>query len=441
MSVSHWMTFGTFAEQRHFVYPTPRAYAGVVINANMVAYAPSGLASFLLEKTPSFAYLIDPQTHAFQHEPRAIRTSSGEVRSSILRLAEEYGEPITSCVEGRRRLLPTDFAARQRVEEFTARCLSFQRWKLATAMESSSVRKYLDAEEASPPPYALVAPYFYMSETTTESWLPVWQECAEVALAHADETKVFGAVVVSQGVLLARNLREMIVDSLEHLGLAGFLLWVDDLSEQTASREALLGLLHLARGLRGEGTREVINLHGGYFSILAAGVLGKSAMSGVAHGPEFGESRPVVPVGGGIPIPRYYVPRLHARVRYREALDLFRAKGWLNSAGTFHSEVCNCDECQRTLSGDPANFTLYGRAISREVRRNDRFARLEFPTTETKGRCLRHYLQRKAIEYAFASSASAVQQVEDLQVGASTLEDVLGPEGVAHLKLWPRVFE
>lgn len=69
MRVEHWMMFGTFAQQRHFIYPSSDTYNGVLINGNMAAYAPSGLGGFLLEKTKDLRYIIDPLTHAFQHSP------------------------------------------------------------------------------------------------------------------------------------------------------------------------------------------------------------------------------------------------------------------------------------------------------------------------------------------------------------------------------------
>ena len=60
MNVNNWMMFGTFAEQRHFAYPTRDPCEGAIIDGNMVAHAPDGLATFLLEKTSGLKYIIDP---------------------------------------------------------------------------------------------------------------------------------------------------------------------------------------------------------------------------------------------------------------------------------------------------------------------------------------------------------------------------------------------
>ena len=76
----------------------------------------------------------------------------------------------------------------------------------------------------------------------------------------------------------------------------------------------------------------------------------------MAHGPEFGEYRPVVPVGGGIPISRYYVPLLHSRVRYNDATQMFAAKSWLDEVSGFLTNVCDCAVCADTLDNDIENF-------------------------------------------------------------------------------------
>jgi len=439
MSVNHWMTFGTFAEQRYFIYPNKDVYYGVIINANMAAHAPDGLAAFLLEKTAQYRYLIDPVTHAFQHDPSAVTDSSGEVRSSIKKMATAYGEPFVRIV-GKEPLRPRVLLAdKDATYEFVARCLDFQREQVARPMVEADAAKYLDLGE-DVRPYALVAPYFYMTETTLAQWIPACRRCVEIALELKGANRLFACIVVGQGVASNSKARKVILDSFASLGVDGFLLWVDDLDEYEAGTDELNGLLHLARGLGGGGEREVINLHGGYFSILAAGVLGNRALTGVAHGPEFGEHRAVVPVGGGIPIARYYIPRLHHRTRYRDALAILRAKKWLTTtAKEFHRNVCDCHACKEVLGGDLANFSKFGESIIRTVRRKRGMVRMAFPTSEAKVMCLKHYLHVKQSEYEFADSASPDRIVGELQDGRAQFEGAAGLEGVAHLERWEQV--
>jgi hypothetical protein len=432
------MMFGTFAEQRHFVYPAVDTYQGAIINGNMAAHAPDGLAAFLLEKTASLRYIVDPLTHAFQHDPDFITGKDGEAKSSIKALAEIYGEPTQSTV-GKRPILPEDFANDTVLREFVRHCLHFQSRRLADLMRDSDAMKYLEEDETPVlEPYALVAPYFYMTETTYEDWLPVAVRAARHAKTEYPQANLFASVVLSQGLILDAAARKTIIRKLVNEDFSGYLLWVDNLDEQAAGGAELKALLAVARELRVGGRREVINLHGGYFSVLAAGVLGNQAMTGVTHGPEFGEFRSVVPVGGGIPIARYYIPLLHARVRYRDAIRFLDAKEWFSDVKTFHRNVCDCAECQETLDGDTANFVEFGKGRVRDVRRSSGIARIEYPTTATKLHCLRHYLQRKAREYQFAATASREQILDDLRRGHEEFKKVVGLEGVSHLSLWEK---
>jgi hypothetical protein len=431
MSPDHWMMFSTFAEQGYFEYPKHGTYKGVIINANMAAHAPAGLAAFLLGKTgPSTKYVIDPLTHAFQHDPAVISDSEGAPKASIASLASQYGNPIERHV-GKRPLLPDDIDDQGNLEKFVERY-----------MATSDLAKYLDDLSSELPPYALVAPYFFLTETTLDDWLHINARAAEIAsvMAKDSKSKCFAAIVVNQGVLVSDHAREEIYRAFSKIPLDGYFLWIDDLNEKAASGAELASLLKLAFSLRAEGTREVINLHGGYFSVLAGGKLGRSALSGVAHAPEFGEHRGVVPVGGGIPISRYYIPNLHSRIRYRDALAIFRTKGWLESVELFHANVCDCEECKETLGGDPANFTKFGESTARSVRRRHGIVRIEFPTSDAKKRCLRHYLQRKHREYKAAAEAPKEVLLGDLIKGEETFLDAVGLEGIAHLRLWRKVF-
>lgn len=444
MNIEHWMTFGTFAEQRYFIYPTRNTYYGVIVNANMAAHAPDGLAAFLLEKTAHFRYLIDPLTHAFQHHPSAVSTldEHGDrvVRSSIQKLALAYGEPFRKMV-GVEPLLPDALLKSPRlVQDFVGRCLEFQSSQIAKPMSQSDALKYFDGP-VNLRPYALVAPYFFMTETTlSRHWIPVNKACIEAAISLKGRHRLYAAIVVSQGVVTSHKARTIVARELGNLPVDGFLIWVDDLNEYEAGLDELTGVLALARELRNGNKRDVINLHGGYFSILAGGVLGSGCLTGVAHGPEFGEHRAVVPVGGGIPIARYYVPKLHLRCRYGDAVAILTAKKWLSgSAKDFHKRVCSCDACKQVLDGAVANFTRFGESNVKMVKRRRGMVRMEFPTAEAKINCLKHYLEIKNLEYKFSSTASQDDILENLKQGLDEFQSAAGIEGVAHLERWKQV--
>jgi hypothetical protein len=439
MSVDHWMMFGTFAQQEAFAYPTPDTYTGVVINANMVAYAPAGLAAFLHERTATSTYIIDPQTHAFQHDPETISNREGETKSSVASLADHYGHPVATVV-GKRPLLPADLHEGAKRAQFVERCIRFQTDELTARMHETDAAKYLDVDEVEQPPYAVVAPYFFMSETTIHDWMEVNLSCIEDARNYCDgPSKLFASIVIDQGVLEDPDLRNDLASKYSKSNVDGVLIWVDDFDEQTTSRLQLRALVDFAAQLRTRG-REVINLHGGFFSILAGSELGGNAFSGVTHGPEFGEYRGVIPVGGGIPISRYYIPQLHARIRYRDALRMLREKGWLRTASAFHSNVCNCDVCTTALAGDAKNYRRFGESNVRTVRRKGGLVRIDFPTKQARDICLKHYLERKHREYRAADEFTVDQLVSAVSRGYHQFSSVAGLEGVKHLDLWLRAF-
>src|SRR6185295_7749664 len=129
-SAQHWMTFATFAEQDHFIYPSKDTYHGIVINGNMAAYAPDGLAAFLLQKNrPRINYIIDPITHAFQHNPIHVmnKKDGGEIKKAIRYVAEIYGGSILEKA-GKFPLVPSDI---HDVTTFVKNCTNFQRGHLA----------------------------------------------------------------------------------------------------------------------------------------------------------------------------------------------------------------------------------------------------------------------------------------------------------------------
>lgn len=433
--------FGTFAHQHVFTYPTPETYKGVIINANMASYAPAGIASFLHEKTKKAPYIIDPLTHAFQHDPQTIANKDGVTKPSIASLAEAYGGPVYALC-GKRHLMPSDLTDKGELADLVKNTLDYQIKHLAKYMRETDAAKYLPPGEIVVPPYAVVAPYFFMSETTVDDWFEINLDCLKLARKHHDRSpKLFGSIVIDQGVLQDEAHLTTLVDGYGECDVDGFLIWVDGFDERAASCTELKAIVHFAKRLRKGDTRETINTHGSFFSIMAGGELGDHAFSGVTHGPEFGEYRGVVPVGGGIPISRYYIPQLHTRIRYRDALGMLQRLGWLDSDKIFHKHVCSCDECVKTLEGDVANFQRFGGSTVKTVKRRNGLVRIDFPTTEARNHCLKHYLQRKRREFDTAEKCNGDLLVKSVSRGYHEFKQVAGLDGVKHLRLWLKAFD
>lgn len=440
----HLARFGMATESVH-LSQFRDSYDLLVFNANTVAHMPGAVARLVSEGTAK-PFIVDPQTHAFQHDPAFVKTQNAKgewsLKKSVDKLADVYGSVIRAKA-GQKAVVPTDISDAV-AAEIAEGVVRFQMLTVAEQDVSEENREYLDWMGLDiTTPAVIVAPYFYMDARTIDQWLPVnillAQKTAAFVHSEYEGTGLFLELVVDRDVLLDPDAVDAIATGYGDADCSGVLLWVDGLTEQEAPKKMLSGFAGLARSLRGKG-KAVYNLYGGYFSILLAHPEFGGLLSGVCHGMEYGESRAVVPVGGGIPMAKYYVPFLHQRLRYGDAARLFFERGLLDSTDAFYARVCGCNTCREVLANDPQkNFALFGEGKPVTFRRRGAAVTLSYPNQDTKGRCLSHYLERKATEFNAMASSPAADLLSALVVTADEYEGDLGVEGVSHLRVWHSV--
>jgi hypothetical protein len=444
----HMVRYGTAADQKFLLGDFLSTYDQLVINANIVAHIPGAIASFITQRARLKPFCVDPQTHAFQHDIIHLQSKSsrkqGEIRRSLKILLEAYGEPVASRVgQALQSLLPGDFRDRRTLQGFCERVLSFQ-WdaveRETTKADVSKYYRYLFQSKGIRPspsfrPSVLVAPYFYLTETTMRSWMPVNIQCARLAQSWAARVGVPLAVqvVISRGLLRDSSLIDDLARGYAGVRPSVFLIWVDSFSEHSASERELRALVQLFT--RFAGIAQVVNLYGGFFSV-ALQRLGLGGLVGVTHGLEYGEDRGVVPVGGGIPVAKFYLPALHRRVPFRDAVRAVRALGGFRSASAFQTVVCDCRQCRHVITTNPeTDFAQYGEARPVSFVRGGQPITMECPLPETKERCVAHYMWSKHREYRLSAS----EVLQSLSDARTLLGRVLGAEAVAHCKVWERV--
>jgi hypothetical protein len=441
----HLVRYGTAADQKYLVGEFLETYDQLVVNANMLAHMPSALTTFISQHTKRKPYFVDPLTHAFQHDLSHLSSKSGRLKRSIEKLLDAYGSPVAKRVREGESVLPRDFPSSKIRKGFCERVLQFQ-WEAITAEAKDSPTakyyKFLAAEKGldlgKMRPSLLVAPYFYLAASTLDSWLPLNVDCANESKAIAKTYDVPWAVeiVVSKDILAEPSLRQNLIEKYSGINPDVFLLWIDDFDEQSASRSLLKSFVDVVNGL-GASSR-VVNLYGGFFSV-ALSLCGIAPLHGVCHGLEYGESRAVVPVGGGIPVAKYYLPVLHERLAYRDAFRAAERLGGMKTREGFLERVCSCRQCKKVIrSDDPSTDFLNAFGASRPVSfgRGEQVVRREFPLPATKDNSVRHYMWRKADEY---SATASKQMVNALREGRSALEQTLGLEAVAHCSVWADV--
>jgi len=441
----HIVRYGTAADQKFLTGEFTDTYDQLVINANMVAHMPSALATLISQKANK-PFFIDPQTHAFQHASTHLASAkTGEIRRSIRRLVEAYGDPIQGPVLKGESVLPSDFSEKVSRDGFCDRVLAFQESTLKSEVEESSDAKYyqfleeegLAASFGMMRPSLLVAPYFYLDERTGAAWLPVNIACGEYSLRAGKERNLPIAlqVVVSQDVLRS-GLLKPIVDAYSALRPAAFLVWVDGLAEDEGSEELLQAQVRLFEQLG--GAAPVVNLYGGYFSVALMHTKRLDSLVAVTHSLEYGESRSVVPVGGGVPVAKFYLPKLHSRLVIRDAVRAIKVLGGFASRENYLNTICQCAECEQIIQQNPeTDFGAYGVTNAKVVRGRRGMVTREYPTTETKEHCVRHYMWVKHQEYQETADIGATcLALSDI---GTKLQRVLGDSGVAHCGVWATV--
>jgi len=442
----HLVRYGTAAEQKHLLGDFLETYDILVVNANMVAHTPAALAAFIGERAHNKPFLIDPQTHAFQHDISRLQTVDKEgrlrLRKSVESLAEAYGNPIDLKVTGDdpRVVTPNDFRDDKLRQDFASRVANFQVGHLhAYAVEQGLTRYYEYAGvEQSVTPVGITAPYFFMEADTVDDWIAINTRFVELTdQLFGREHHTLAQVVIDKDVLDSDELVRKVTDRYTSTPASAILLWIDDFSEHDASAQVLRRYLRFVKRL-GE-THCVVLLYGSFFSILISRVFPELGLNGVCHGLEYGEHRAVVPAVGGIPVSRFYHPQVHKRLRFPDAFKLVRPH--LKSRDAYFGNVCSCGACREVIGsqdGDPMQlFGLYGKAHPVTFKRQHQVVTISYPDGDTRDRCVRHFMWCKQRE--FREQVDGEVTLERLEDAYQQYKDVVGPSEVSHCKTWARV--
>lgn len=429
---AHLMRLGVHAEQQFFIENTD-SYDMVLFNANLAHYFSGGTASLIVGKLHDKPFIIDPITHAFGHNPRYIRAESDDgneapIKASLAGLAEEYGAPVTDVL-GNRGVLPEDFSSKAKLSGFTERVLRFQEDGLANALDPSDA-KYIGGNHAEIlTPYAIIAPYFYMKRGDVQDWLPINIELIRASRSVIGDRALFAELVIDRGLLDTSDTLQEIAQSYQGIAECdGYFLWISDHSEHDSAMSTLRGLRELTATLAETG-KPVVNLYAGYFSTM----LINYGMSGICHGPGYGEDRDVIPVGGGMPTSKFYLTPVHQRMLFRDVQFMVAAGAWSNEEDFFEN-VCSGPTCTRVLGGGLRdNFYRFGEEVVSEGRDGRSYT---FPTPQAKALTTNHYIEAKALEFEKATNSNPEELIAELIEARQKYERFLPGAQLRYLDYW-----
>lgn len=438
----HFVRYGISADESYF-QEFEDTIDGIFINGNMIAHMPGALSKFIGEKLVNKTFLIDPLTHAFQHDIVHLMSENkkGEknIKTSIRKMLDIYGDPVKSCIESSRVVLPAHFASSEVIDHFALSVSNFQINALKT--ESSDLLEYYEFAEIESPlePEYIIAPYFYMDASDWQDWIEINVRLIKSTVIQFPLKKVCAQIVISHDLLVDINAVDRIIERYSYTKINIYALWIDNFDEHEASTHMLKNYINLLASL--SKNAPIIILYGSYFSVALMKYCKQLNIKVVGHGLEYGESRGVVPVGGGIPVSKFYYPSLHARIRFNEAFTLARShleKG----KEYFYSNVCSCNICKEIMESTPSSleaFGLYGESKPITFRRKNQVVTLDYPEQVTKERCVRHYLYNKNNEYRSKITLGTVLQ--SLQDAYDQYTPLTGSRLLKHCLNWKEALQ
>lgn len=433
----HILRYGTVGEKAH-LEKAISTYDYLSINGNSAAYVSSAIAKFVVEKffnDESKGFFIDPITYAFQNNIHLLRSTSkaGEptIKKSIVKLIEAYGNPIDKVFSGA-VVTPSDFSEDNIAQQFCRRVLSFQYSVIRDYIREKDLEKYLLYVADIPSldavnqlrPKILIPPYFYLNprDSNFEKWLYLNVNFINISLSQSHNyfgsIPVYGQIVLSKESLQDKKFINQIANAYQNCACAGFTIWIDGLNEHEADIGTLKSFTELLGKLKGKA---IYNMYGGYFSILlthsSIGLL-----QGVSHGMEYGESREVYPVGGGIPVSKYYYMPLHQRIDFTKAFYFLEYNGILDTNlenwGTcdkYYNEICKCEQCNKIMEDSMINFVKFESDQFYEVKRKNSITRRKKASSETKENCLYHFLLCKKMEFTMVKKRKLSELLDRLK--------------------------
>jgi hypothetical protein len=357
--LKHYIRFGSHAEAK-VLKEVKSHIRGLTFNANIVAHRPVAIYRLLFINFPAVDYFVDPQTYIFQLDPiKYYSNKKGKIKNSVLQLAKSYGEPFTNCCS-LKPISPDEFL-NSNIDSITKSVIEFQLNYINDEFNKiKTYEGYDDYENDNSNssvlnPEFVIPPSFYLNidKASFSKWLNLNESCIKSARVQFPDRIIVPELILDKRLLNNNEYLNDIIEKYNNLGLKRILIWIDDFDETEEDQINLGSLVSFYKRL----DIGKISLFGGGFSLL---LFYKKLLDGFCHGPGYGESRGIKPVGGGRPTAKYYLPYLMNRLDYTVCERILQTKNDLNS--TYFKNVCNCKICKKNLTPPSQStfFTTYG---------------------------------------------------------------------------------
>lgn len=446
------LRYNTGTDKKAFV-KFKKDFDAVIFNATIVAY--SGAAVADLVSVHKNQYIIDPQTHILQHDVQAImskKAKSGAVsiKKSVKKYLEQLPPQILDALESTGRPVSLEEIGGM-ADELTKSVYEFETKYVDKFIEKKEYNKYLQYINAGPAPRVLIAPYFMLKkDMNTSERLHILdlnrlytEKFLEIHRSHGESCPAAAQLVMDREVLGDPILIEKLRESCEDLEFEYFFIWISDFSSWDCSTEEKKNFCRLLEMLNEIGKKPVMS-YGGYDSIFLCNKEVKPRLYGAAQSVGYGEARAITPVGGGLPVNKYYFRPLHKRMRFDEALNILINSGYFDDSKTnqehaadYYQNICGCEQCHEVIGDNIDNFTVYNESVPYIVKARFGDITRNRPTREAAEVAAFHFLHSKQREWKDVEERSLSELKERLLADYEMFGTDRQRE---HIKEWCEIF-
>ncbi len=393
-------------------------YDAVIMNATIAAYSGSAMADLVSIYKDS--YIIDPQTYILQQNIETLKSTTSKkegIKKSIVQYLKQLPEVFLQSLNTNGNI---DFSIiEENIDQLVQSVGDFQLLYIKSFIKKKEYNKYLEfISEASdanfikdPQPKLLIAPYFMIKSSYGQDYISKWmglnQRALNTFIAKFSQYNypIAAQLVLEKGALEkleASQQLDMIVNSYQNEVFDYIFIWVDDFSPIESDISISRTFANLIKKLNAIGKKPIIS-YGGYDSIILCHKDSPTRLYGVAQSVGYGEKRQITPVGGGLPVNKFYFPPTHQRLNTEQVSQILFANGYFDSKKTkkiraeeFYAHICSCDQCQDIIKEDFDNFYKYNMSTPFTMRNGINRNR---PTQEALDIAARHFLYNKRMEW------------------------------------------
>nr|MBQ4457049.1 hypothetical protein [Clostridia bacterium] len=399
-------------------------FSAVIFNATIVAYSKSAVAD--LVAVHKNQYIIDPQTHIYQQDIKNVQSVDKNGNIAVKKSVDKYLSELPLVLKTHFYQKGGNLSAKDindAVDELVDKVYFFDSHYVDSYIKTKEYDKYLKFAKIGPSPAVVIAPYFMLKSTFSENEINEWLElnslCAQRFIEkNADKYKSGIQIVMDKGVLSNSVIINKIKKCYEHISADYAFIWIDEFSLFDATPLQQKQFRLLLEALTEIGIKPVM-AYGGYDAILLCNKDLPYRMYGVAQSVGYGEARAVTPVGGGLPVNKYYFYPLHLRMNLSEVTSILMRQGFFSmdpkeASDRFYNEICSCEQCKATIGQNIHMFDRFNESSDYLMRNGIRRNR---PTNDASIIAAMHFLYSKTREWAAVEEKSFDVLTKELKDG------------------------